>query len=259
MRYRHLGLTMAAALAAVSAAGSEDPLQVRCSQLHDKADQPVIVELTGPKEWLGKRVALLKGGTTVCEGKFTAEDGRAAAKLSFDPLPWGVRPDVLDVAVEGDRQAQFTAPLVFIGMRGNPPRDEVLAAMKLPGGVFPMIDRFGQYRHRQWPGKIQTLDDLRRHREAEQKDLKEHPGPQGWDTYGGWLDGPPLKATGFFRVEKFQGRWWLVDPDGSLFWSHGIDCVRATSGATPIADRMHYFEPFPAAGTPEAQFLGRQS
>lgn len=250
---------MAAALAAVSAAGSEDPLQVRCSQLHDKADQPVTVELTGPKEWRGKRVALLKGGATVGDGKFTAEGGRAAAKLSFDPLPWGVRPDVLDVAVEGNQQAKFTAPLVFIGMRGNPPRDEVLAAMKLPGGLFPMIDRFGQYRHRQWPGKTQTLDELRRHREAEQKDLKEHPGPQGWDTYGGWLDGPPLKATGFFRVEKSQGRWWIVDPDGSLFWSHGIDCVHATSGATPIADRMHYFEPFPAAGTPEAQFLGRQN
>ncbi len=97
-------------------------------------------------------------------------------------------------------------------MRGNPPKDEVLAAMSSPGGLFPMIDRFGQYRHRNWPGKTQTLDDLRRQREAEQKDLQEHPGPKGWDTYGGWMDGPQLRATGFFRVEKYQGRWWLVDP-----------------------------------------------
>jgi hypothetical protein len=103
------------------------------------------------------------------------------------------------------------------------------------------------------------LDDLRRQREAEQKDLKEHPGAKGWDMYGGWLDGPPLRATGFFRVQKYQRRWWLIDPDGSLFWSHGIDCVRATSGATPITDRTHYFEPFPAAGTPESKFLGQQT
>jgi len=25
-----------------------------------------------------------------------------------------------------------------------------------------------------------------------------------------------LEATGFFRVEKYKGRWWFVDPDGRL-------------------------------------------
>ncbi len=259
MSYRLFGPAAFVALAALVAEGGENLLQVRCPQMHEKADQPVTVELAGPKDWIGKPVALRKDGATVCEGKFTAADERSAAKLSFEPLPWGIRPDVLDVVVAGEEQTQVTAPLVFIGMRGNPPKDEVLTALSLPGGLFPMIDRFGQYRHRSWPGKTETLDDLRRQREAERKDLQEHPGPQGWDTYGGWMDGPQLRATGFFRVEKYQGRWWLVDPDGSLFWSHGVDCVRWSSGATPIADRVHYFEPFPAAGTPEAKFLGQQT
>jgi len=42
-----------------------------------------------------------------------------------------------------------------------------------------------------------------------------------------WLEaGPQLQATGHFRAEKHAGKWWLVDPSGRLFWSHGIDCVR---------------------------------
>jgi len=259
MSYRLLGPAALVALVALAAEGGEDVLQINGPQLHGKIDQPVTVEVTGPKDWLGKPVALRKDGATVCEGKFTTAGERSAAKLSFDPLPWGIRPDVLDVVVAGEKQGQLTAPLAFIGMRGNPPQVEVLGALKLPGGLFPLIDRFGQYRHRSWPGKTETPDDLQRQREAEWKDLQEHPGPKAWDTYGGWMDGPQLRGTGFFRVEKHQGRWWLVDPDGSLFWSHGIDCVRWSSGVTPITDRMHYFEPFPAAGTPEAKFLGQQT
>lgn len=32
--------------------------------------------------------------------------------------------------------------------------------------------------------------------------------------YGGWLNGPRLAATNRFRVEKINGRWWAVDPEG---------------------------------------------
>jgi len=36
------------------------------------------------------------------------------------------------------------------------------------------------------------------------------------DKYGGRLD-KKAKATGFFHVEKVNGRWWAVDPDGYYF------------------------------------------
>jgi hypothetical protein len=54
------------------------------------------------------------------------------------------------------------------------------------------------------------------------------------DRWGGWTKGPQLRATGHFRVEKVAGAWWLVDPDGRLFFSHGVDCVRpgAETGVT---------------------------
>ena len=32
---------------------------------------------------------------------------------------------------------------------------------------FPMIDTFGQYRHKDWPGKLHSLDELGERRDAE--------------------------------------------------------------------------------------------
>jgi hypothetical protein len=109
---------------------------------------------------------------------------------------------------------------------------------------FPCIDTFGQYRHKDWPGKIKSLGDLEARREAERKELETLTGPKNWDKYGGSALGPQLKATGFFRTEKSAGKWWLVDPDGRLFFSHGIDCVRALD-STPVEERDNWFADFP--------------
>lgn len=119
---------------------------------------------------------------------------------------------------------------------------------------FPFIDTFGQYKHADWPGKVHSPDDLARHRRQEEKDLAEKPGPPDFNRWGGWAAGPALKATGFFRVEKHDGRWWLVDPDGRLFWSHGIDCVR-TGDLTPIDGRDEWFEDAPWLKSDFAEFL----
>jgi hypothetical protein len=124
------------------------------------------------------------------------------------------------------------------------------------GKLFPLIDRFGQYRHGDWPGKTHAEADLARQRAAEATDLEEHPGPEGWDAYGGWQAGPVLEATGFFRPARYAGKWWLVDPDGRLFWSHGIDCVRPAA-ETPITARRPWFEELPGPDSPLAEFYGR--
>ncbi|MCL4207758.1 MAG: beta-agarase [Pirellulaceae bacterium] len=128
-----------------------------------------------------------------------------------------------------------------------------------PDRLFPMIDRFGQYMHSTWPGKTVDEDDLRRRIQVEDGDLASHPGPAGRNQYGGWSDGPQLDATGHFRATKRDGKWWLVDPEGRLFWSHGIDCVRAASGTTPISDREFYFADLPEKNSPLSVFYGRAS
>jgi Beta-galactosidase len=109
---------------------------------------------------------------------------------------------------------------------------------------FPFIDTFGQYRHKDWPGKVKSLADLKARREAEAKELARRPGPKNWDKFGGWATGPRLRTAGFFRTEKVNGKWWLVDPEGRLFFSHGIDCVRALD-TTPIEERTSWFADFP--------------
>ena len=121
---------------------------------------------------------------------------------------------------------------------------------------FPFIDTFGQYKHKDWPGKVHSLKELQARREAEAKELAADPGPKDWDKYGGFASGPQRQATGFFRTEKVDGKWWLVDPDGHLFFSHGIDCVRMID-TTPIDERATWFESFPGDQPEFKEFLSR--
>ncbi|TKJ34712.1 MAG: beta-agarase, partial [Planctomycetes bacterium B3_Pla] len=126
---------------------------------------------------------------------------------------------------------------------------------------FPFIDKFGQYIHADWPGKIRDEKDLKKRAKTEKKDLENHPGPRGWNRYGGWKNGPRLEATGFFRAEKHKGKWWLVDPEGRLFWSQGIDCAPFYEDftGTPLTDREHYFKDLPERDSPFGRFYGKYS
>ena len=102
---------------------------------------------------------------------------------------------------------------------GRPTKEE------LGGTFFPYMDRFGQNRYETWDGKITSIADLSKSAKDEDASLRKTPRVKSWDQYGGWVDGPKLEATGHFRVEKNNGAWWFVDPDGHLFWSFGVDCV----------------------------------
>jgi len=84
---------------------------------------------------------------------------------------------------------------------------------------YPFVDAFGQYMFADWPNKIHSVTDLEMYGKNEDQDLSEHPGCPEWNDYGGWANGPQLKATGRFRVEKYKRKWWFVDPTGNLFWS----------------------------------------
>lgn len=121
---------------------------------------------------------------------------------------------------------------------------------------FPMIDQYGQFKHTDWPGKIHSDAELTAERTREAADLAAKPGFDGRDQFGGWKDGPKQKATGHFRVEKINDQWWLVDPDGNLFWSHGADCVGYGSGTTSISDREYLYEGLPEKKSDLGKFYG---
>lgn len=58
------------------------------------------------------------------------------------------------------------------------------------------------------------------------------------DAPGNRFGGYPKRfaqPTGFFRTARSGNRWWLVDPDGSLFIHRGVTSIRQTP--TPAGDR----------------------
>ncbi len=141
----------------------------------------------------------------------------------------------------------------IVAQAGSTP--EVPDWMRLPPEkFFPFIDVYGQFKHKDWPGKTHSDADLQKARQAEQADLAAHPGPSGWNQYGGWAAGPKCKATGRFRVEKIDGKWWMVDPEGCLYWSHGPVRVTPSSAVTPLDNRDFYFNDLPGADSPFAKF-----
>lgn len=101
-----------------------------------------------------------------------------------------------------------------------------------PDYLKGLVDAFGQNNKVDYKGKVSRTSEILRQRAAEAKDLRRHPVPEDRSRYGGWLNGPRLEATGNFRVEKYQGRWTLVDPDGYLFFSTGIDNARMFDSPT---------------------------
>ena len=124
-------------------------------------------------------------------------------------------------------------------------------AVAVDDAFLPFVDEFGQFAHDEWPGKIHSVAELRAAEAAEETELAAHPESPipGADRFGGWGDGPQLEATGLFRTEKRGGRWWLVDPDGHLFFSLGCNYVRL-QGKSPVTDREKFFSWLPDRGDP---------
>lgn len=106
---------------------------------------------------------------------------------------------------------------------------------------LPLVDELGQSVHDSWPGKARSVEDLRRAWRDEERALV--PGDSGLCRYGGFVD-TKAEGTGFFRVEKKDGRWWFVDPDGHLFLSLGADVIRPEM-VTPAAGREAFFRERP--------------
>ncbi len=92
----------------------------------------------------------------------------------------------------------------------------------------PVLDEFGQWAHADWPRKIKSREQLVKELAEEEKTLTGS-SEFNYCEYGGYKN-TQSKATGFFRVEQIDGKWWFVDPHGHLFLSTGSNCIRDGGG-----------------------------
>jgi hypothetical protein len=120
-----------------------------------------------------------------------------------------------------------------------------MAAMDTVFGPYPLVDEFGQWIPAEWPGKAKTIEDLKTAWDQEDKTLQS--GDLGVSKYGGFL-GTKARATGFFHIEKIDGKWWFVDPEGYLFFSTGSCGIGPRSELSRIQGREYIFDTLPPAG-----------
>jgi len=132
-----------------------------------------------------------------------------------------------------------------------------------------MVDRFGQYARAEWPGKLHQEAEFAQRRAAEEQWLQDHPVPADRDRFGGWKNGPQLEASGYFRTALLvdgketqppasgypvpKGKWWLVTPEGRLFFSIGVTCVRPESNG-PVRKPREMYAWLPSAKTRRVDF-----
>ncbi|VVN87333.1 beta-galactosidase [Pseudomonas fluorescens] len=122
-----------------------------------------------------------------------------------------------------------------------------------------LVDAYGQSTRGKWPEKVASDDQLKSAASKEQQQLKTWLAERErspLDTYGGWNKGPAFEASGFFRTQKRDGRWYLVTPQGHPFYSLGVNAVTADTNQTYVAGREWMFGDLPKADEPLASYYG---
>ncbi|MGA9623825.1 MAG: hypothetical protein WBQ65_05105 [Bryobacteraceae bacterium] len=153
----------------------------------------------------------------------------------------------------GSINAVESLAVAMVAPVGNPTLDirNVHLSNDDPGSEvidkLPVVDEFGQWIPAEYAGKAKSLEQLKSDWDREDKSL--HSGEFGYCKYGGFAS-TKAKATGFFRVEQINGKWWFVDPDGHLFLSMGVNGMGSTGGSTRVTGREKYFAGEPPADLP---------
>lgn len=110
-----------------------------------------------------------------------------------------------------------------IRLRPNPKKDKKFLA--------GLLDKYGQNAKVNYEDKVKNDKHLRK---IVAKEMASLTGQKMSDRskFHGWKDGPKFEATGFFRTQKVGGKWALIDPEGYLYFSTGIDIIRLSNSST---------------------------
>ncbi|MFQ3586603.1 MAG: hypothetical protein SNJ74_03460 [Fimbriimonadaceae bacterium] len=110
-----------------------------------------------------------------------------------------------------------------------------------------IVDPFGQSALGTWNGKATTVGDLIADRNAEAAALASNP-PMGAEN--GSFQHPVLPPSNRWRTYRTpSGKWFLVKPNGRLFWSFGLNSVNH-GGPSAFQGREVLFQSLPPVGSP---------
>ena len=202
------------------------------------------------------------------QGHGTLEPGATATfalLLVADPMSrgmrgWPLEPGLRSLATQVGSRLESDHVVALQVFMHNPAAARTLIidnvrVLRAPANLDGIVDEFGQYTRADWPGKVKSTAEFAVRRAAEEAQRQAQPTLPERDPYGGWADGPTLTATGFFRTEKRDGKWWLVTPAGHLFFSLGMDCI-GLGNATFTTGREKMFTWLPGPDDPLARHVG---
>jgi hypothetical protein len=179
-----------------------------------------------------------------------------------DPIDNGMRGGPLEASLEplrrvSESRLDLSHIIAFRVFLSQPPEPRTLTVANLhllpPVSYDGIVDAFGQYTRADWPGKLKDETDFARRRADEEASIRGAPALPDRDEYGGWASGPRLEASGFFRTARQDGKWWLVTPDGHLFFSLGMDVISTQDGYTFVEGREKMFTWLPGPAEPLAK------
>ena len=87
---------------------------------------------------------------------------------------------------------------------------------------IPILDELGQYSSVNWESKYKHIEQLKKQGQIDEKLYKALKFSSDYSIYGGIKKVGKYNASGFFRTQKIEDKWWLIDPNGYPFWSIGV-------------------------------------
>ncbi|MBK5292297.1 MAG: VOC family protein [Acidobacteriia bacterium] len=232
-----------------------------------------VTQLSWPRDWRAWKAIRFEFDASSLEAFSVGfSDGSRVKSMIVEPLP-GLRIRAV-IPFDAFYQTRQMVPQNPLGYKAWPQRlftfekvEELVFRMKQPAvdaklaitnlalvsavendGILdrkPVIDRFGQWMAEDWPGKAHSAEELRTLWDGDRLQPVSFPFcPLGGDSK------LTRNATGFFRTDRIDGRWYFVDPHGHPFYSAGMDLVNLTQGsfATRVTGREFLYEQLPPPG-----------
>ncbi|MGL6259469.1 beta-galactosidase [Vibrio sp. WXL210] len=190
----------------------------RCVNVAGNSSQTYMIELKGE---------LLKGKTNYYSG------------LRSNPAPWD-SPFVYATWMWGEMNIDLSSiARIELSVQGTMIDHELeYSNFRLmlnpeinPSFLTNVIDQYGQNAAAEYAEKVHNDKELAERTARELQQLKEGAMPDR-SRFGGYIEGKRYEATGFFRTEKIDGKWSLVDPEGYPYFATGIDIIRLANAYT---------------------------